>query len=308
MKIKRLFEIPYQPEYQRPEDFEVRESPPTLEEVSYLEKLAKEGKYPELEDYVNNQMIGRELLTRSPGIPTRDFLASALDQLVQKRYPGLNKLDEKSRIRFLKRNIHPGLDELEQAFGKSGRIAVGNGRDAYNHATGDISLSKEGAASTDTVAHEIGHSLDEIFNTYNSKKLIGKYVEAEEGPTEQEEAAIRKFLKTNPKAEKLLSDWGRKITTPSETSPLKSPKYKGISTYGEARTPSFEDYNWKKGQFESDVIKGPVDKYKEVGGEHHIDRPFSLENFINFSKGDLKDIVKNEQAPSKFQKIKKLIG
>jgi len=91
-------------------------------------------------------------------------------------------------------------------------------------------------------------------------------------------------------------------TTRSEIMPL---SYSKFSYSPIRRLPNFQDYDPKKGEFGSDIIESPVDKYKEVGGEHHIGGPFSLENFKNFNRGDLKDIVKTND---KFTKLRKVLA
>jgi hypothetical protein len=292
MKVNKT-KIPFESE-----EFEKNYSP-TEEEVSYLESLVKQNKIKELEDYVNKKMIGRELDAFHPGIPTRDYLASALTTSIKNKYPELKKMTEVESFNFLKNRVYPGLDDLKSKFGLSNEADIAPyNEDSYTPIgkvnAGKINLNSENKDYIDSALHELAHSIDDPI----------KYIKKNSRPygdktnLDIKKSALEEFAKKNPKIKKLI-DSENSYTTKTEA----LARYKNI-----ARSPNFEDYDWKSGEFQSDVIQNPIDKYKEVGGEHHMDRPFSLDNFINFNKGDLKDIVKNEQDQSKFPKIKKLIG
>lgn len=288
MKVDKI-KIPF-----IPERFEYNNKP-TLEEVSYLESLAKENKIKELEEYVNRKMVGNELSTFNPGLPTRDYLGSALHQLVLKRYPELKEMSNLEKVDFLKNKVYPGLDDLKKSFNLSNNIKVNpNEGSLYRPSTskrgpaGEVNIDPYAESFIDDTLHEVAHSVDDPIKTLLKNR--SRYGDISN--LEKEEAAMADFIKKNPKIKKLV-DSGKRHTTSSEA----LTRYKNIS-----RVPNFEDYNWKEGVFNSDTIGNPVDKYKEVGGEHHIDRPFSLDNFINFSKGDLKDIV---NANDKFKELRK---
>lgn len=274
---------------------------PTPEEVSYLESLVKKDKIKEFEEYVNKEMMGAELNTFNPGIPTRDYLASALHQIVLKRHPELKEMSTVQQINFLKNQAYPELDNLKKEFNLSNNIKTNSVEGSlYRTNTsergpaGEVNVDPHSSSFIDDALHELSHSVDAPIKMINKNK--SRY--GDKSNIDKQQAAMDNFIKKNPKIKKIM-DSGKTYTTNSEA----LAKYKNIG-----RSPNFEDYNWKSGDFNSDQIGNPIDKYKEVGGEHHIDRPFSLENFINFSKGGLKDIVKTEEPPSKFSKIKKIIG
>ena len=172
----------------------------------------------------------------------------------------------------------------------------------------------------DVVLHELGHNVDDVVKQLRNSKLLQlpnkstyDFKAGHRGSYESEldkYNTVKDFLDKNKKLHPLLMS-KTEDTTFSEGSKsknimdilaslIKDTNYKKI-----IRVPNFEDYDFKKGEFGSDIVETPISKYKEVSGEHHIDRPFSLRNFINLSKGTLKDIVKN---PDKFKDVRKKIS
>jgi len=303
MKVKRT-KVPY-----RKESLPYR-SEPSVKDLQRMEQYAKEDKLQELKDLVNERVAGMEEDTENftPGLSARDFLSSALTKSIKNRYPELSDLPEEEQVRFLQEKAYPGLDRLEKGAGRTHRVKLGKPYNMYDPDTGQIDLERQNPNLLATALHEMGHSVDEnileLNKLKNRKKLpaISKKQELEKMLAEQDYArrseAMEEFTKINPKVKKLLETKATK-TTGSEGRPLNPFKrrYQGIK-----RMPNLEDYNYETGEFESDILEDPIEKYKEIGGEHHLERPFSLDNFINFSKGDLKDIVK---ADDRFRNLRK---
>lgn len=302
MKVKRT-KVPY-----RKEPLPYR-SEPSVDDLKRMEQYAKEDKLQELKDLVNERVAGKEEDPDFyPGLSTRDFLSSALTKSIKNRYPELSDLPEEEQVRFLQEKVYPGLDRLEKGAGRTHRVKFDRPSNAYDPNTGQIDLDRDTPNLLATALHEMGHSVDEnileLNKLKNRKKLpaISKKQELEKMLAEQDYArrseAMEEFTKLNPKIKKLLETKTTK-TTGSEARPLNPFKreYKNIK-----RMPNLEDYNYETGEFESDILEDPIEKYKEVGGEHHLERPFSLDNFINFSKGDLKDIVKTDD---RFRNLRK---
>lgn len=293
MKVDKI-KIPLEPQFEdnyRPSD----------EDVAYMQNLVKQNKIKEFEDFVNSKMVGRELSTNFPGIPTRDYLASALSKSIENRYPKLGSMSRNEQFQFLKDKVYPGLDDLKSKFGLSNETDIDHfNQDSYipygKKDAGKIELDSNSSEFIDSALHEIAHSVDDPIKQL--KKSLQDPFSRSTDATEIKRKALEDFSLRNPKVQKLVNN---DITYTTNTEDLS--KYKNIT-----RTPNFEDYNWKSGEFKSDTIGNPIDKYKQVGGEHHINRPFSLDNFINFNKGDLKDIVETKEISPKFQKIKKIIA
>lgn len=293
MKVSRN-KFPFKPEE---DDFESN-SIPTKEDVDYLSALIRENKIKEFEDFVNKKMTRAELDAFHPGEPTRDYLASALEQSILKRYPKLNSMSQEQQVQFLKNKVYPGLTLLKKNFDLSNKITTNPEEGSLlrlatseKGKAGDININPYAESFIDDALHELSHSVDQPIKTLKQNKR--RY--GDKSNIEVQEKAISQFIEKNPKFQKSL-DSGNIYTTPSEG----LAKYRNIG-----RTPNFEDYDWKAGEFSSDVIGNPIDKYKEVGGEHHLNRTFSLDNLINFVKGDLKDIVKNED---RFKTLRKKLS
>lgn len=279
----------------RPEEFEYN-TEPTPEDLEHVSSLVKQDKIKEFEDFVNKKMIAAELdPNRYPGLPTRDYLASALHRSILDRYPHLKDMSQENQIRFLKNKTYPGLSLLKNIFQLSNKISTDpmegsklqtitrDGKQA-----GEINVDPHAQSFIDDALHELSHSVDQPIKLLKRhRRLYG-----DKSNLENEEAAMKAFIERNPKLKKLMdseTDW----TTASEN----RGRYQKIG-----RSPNFEDYDWKAGEFGSDIIQNPIDKYKEVGREHHIDRPFSYDNFINFTKGDLRDIVKSQDRFNALRK------
>jgi hypothetical protein len=300
MKAKRT-KIPYR------KDVVKFQSKPTKKDLEQMKDYAQRDQIQNLKDLVNERVASMEEGGYVPGLSTRDFLSSALSESIKERYPELKKMSEQEQAEFLRDRVYPGLDKLEESAGRKHRMRVeGYDRNEYDAETGDIVLEKDNPNLLATALHEMGHAVDENILGLNRLRRRKRFLEDAEKAKEEEIYARRsggmeEFVKLNPKVKNLL-DTEMTKTTSSEDQPLNPFKrsYKPIR-----RMPNFEDYNYETGEFESDILEDPIEKYKEVGGEHHINRPFSLENFINFSKGDLEDIV---QADDRFKNLRKKLS
>jgi len=313
MKIKKI-QVPYQPDYNEPTEVPYQSGYsipvtskrlPSKEDVNYLQNLVKEGRNQEAENFINKAVLPYEVEGLHPGISTRNYIANALHQSILNRNPYLDNYTPEGQSAHLPDIVYPGLKDLKEKLNLSNELEhlysssyTPIDSKVPNRKPGSIKLDTMSDSYLDDVLHEYAHSVDDIFN--NAKK--GKW---KEGSTELK--AIQNFVKNNPKLKKLYES-PVKETTRREDTPLSASNIFDKQEYSPIRrVPNFQEYDPKTGDFGSDIIESPIDKYKEVGGEHHIERPFSLENFNNFNRGDLKDIV-DTPAPSKFPKIKKLIG
>lgn len=304
MKIKKI-QVPYQPDYDEPTEVPYKseysipvtsKKLPSSEDVKHLEKLVKEGREEEAENFINRAVLSREIETSLPGLPTRNYVARALHKSILNRHPFLNDYTLGGQAEYLPDIVYPGLDDLKEKLKLSNKI-IPSLKSSYapidskipHREAGSIKLDITSNSYLDDILHENAHAIDDILK--NAKK--GKWKKES-----SELRAIEDFVKNNPKFKKLYES-PVKRTTEQEGTPLSyfKLKYSPIR-----RLPNFEDYDPRTGEFGSDIIESPIDKYKEVGGEHHIERPFSLENFINFAKGGLKDIVKNYDKFSKLRK------
>jgi len=311
MKVKKI-QVPYQPDYDEPTEVPYQsgysipvtsKELPSEEDVKRLEKLVKEGRDEEAENFINRAILSREAeanVESAPGLPTRDYIARALHKSILNRHPYLEQYTEAGQASHLPDLVYPGLKDLKEKLNLSNEVIQSMYESSYapigskikNRKPGSIKLDIASNSYIDDILHENAHSVDDIFK--NVKK--GKW---KEGSGELK--AIQDFVKKNPKLKK-LQESPVDYTTPNETLPLAYFK----SEYSPIRRlPNFQDYDPKTGEFGSDIIESPIDKYKEVGGEHHIERPFSLDNFKNFNRGDLKDIVKTDE---KFSKLRKTLA
>lgn len=307
MKIKKI-RVPYQPDYDEPTEvpyqsgYSIPVTPdylPSDEDIKHLQKLVKEGRDAEAENFVNRAILSREEETLSPGLPTRDYLARALHKSILDRYPNLNEMKAIDKSSYLPDKAYLGLKELKEKLKLSNQIVnsmydssyVPIGSKSRVGEPGTVQIGIYNDSYLDDILHENAHAVDDIIA--NAKK--GKWKEGSD-----ELKAIQNFVKNNPKLKKLYDSPVKETTTNEDTSLKTKRRYSPIR-----RVPNFQDYNFKTGEFDSDTIESPIQKYKEVGGEHHIERPFSLENFKNFTKGGLEDIVRTDE---KFSKLRKIIA
>jgi hypothetical protein len=300
----------------KPQEFEKNYSP-SEKDISHMESLAKQNKLDELNDFINNKMVGAELDSNAPGIPTRDFLTEALSKSIRKRQPELANLSAEQKLNYFKDQVYPGVDEFRKKMGLSSLKlkAIPWVGSEYNYETGELNYDdryKNDPMQEGTMLHELAHSADHAFQDQAQRESLidhyrniavfdGERPEHPKNNNHQEfknsqlgREIINDYIKKLPKLKKL--DSGQSRTTNSEIDGWMNKGYSKIK-----RMPNFEDYDWKSGDFNSDVIQNPVDKYKQIGTDHHSGRAFSLDNFINFAKGGLKDVVQNE---NRFKKLR----
>lgn len=69
------------------------------------------------------------------------------------------------------------------------------------------------------------------------------------------------------------------------------------------RSPSFQDFDWSKGQFK-DKFTTPTDMYKEIGSMHHYLGPETIEHIKNYIEEGVPGITENEP---RFKKLSSLL-
>jgi hypothetical protein len=306
MKVNRD-KIPF-----KPQEFEINYSP-SDEDVSHMENLVKEGRLNELYDFINNKMVGAELESDAPGTPTRDFLSEALSKSIRKAHPELDSLSSEQKLQYFKDQVYPGLDYFRRKM-KLYPLklkAVSHIGSSYNHDTGVLNYDRAAnkAEEEAVMLHELGHAVDHPvqdqavrdsqYSTYDrpvdpDSLFFENYIDSQ-----FKRKMLDKYIQKLPKLSK-LEKYGQQQTTNSEVRGWGGEGYSKIK-----RMPNFEDYDWKSGDFNSDVIQDPVKKYQDVGTDHHSGRAFSLDNFINFARGGLKDVVKNED---RFKTLRKKLS
>jgi hypothetical protein len=264
--------------------FEVpsRSTKATDEEVEILSDLIRQGKKKEFDDYINNRMIGNEIDQPSwTGYETRDFLSSALSKAIQKKYPNLRPDKDgkysKEQFEFLRDNVYPLLSKAQSSFGRGNEVILAKNNDNKYEDTGTINLDSSNKNFISSALHELGHAADHIAYDTRSESSLPK----------DKQDLLSKMREIKPAYAKILNR--RRYPTTNSEYPSK------VKTISENdRMPNFEDYNWQKGDFDSDYMPNPLDIQKNTGSDHHQHRDYPYDNFINFIEGDLKNIVKSE--------------
>lgn len=267
-----------------------------------VEHLIKSKKYKQFAQYLNEELLPYELNSPTPGMYTRDTLSELLNALILDRYPDIHvpesrDINDLSDLYALRDKVHPGLSQIMSKSGLTPKIEpftdekdIETKAGSYDSNTGVVKFNPFHRKKTATIVHELGHSVDDIVSKVKS------------GDISLED--FNEFVAKQPlKKQKTLRDM---LNSPDDYENRTSGEDKTVTGRGYipvSRSPSFEDYDWQSGEFKKDLITpSPLEKYKEVGGQHHIDRPFHYDNLKNFIHGDLPDIVENQP------RFKKLTG
>ena len=306
-KVPRRKQFPYlEKEYEMPES-----SAQTMAEEDYetIRELSKNKDKTKLRDFINKRLATQENISNTPGLATRDYMNAITGEAVKKRYPEIRQAALEGTPaelgRAVRSRMFPGIERALKSQNLSSEIQSGED-DAINPETGVMRLSggETPSGNIGTAIHENAHVLDNLAKKYSKAKYIAK-MEGRELDPEKEEA-IREFLKTKPAASSLF-----------EESPDDELKFLKKTTRRESRNrygrtlqnpeiPNFEDYDFSKGEFQSDMIRDPLDVQEESGRYHHLDRNQTYENMLKAleEEGKLDRITKE----NRFKKLRSLIS
>jgi hypothetical protein len=306
-KRNKNITIPYELEpYEQPES-----SAQLMAEKDYdtVKELVKSGNKQRLRDFINKRLTASENISATPGLSTRDYMSALTGEAVKRKYPEIRKAalegtpDELGRA--VQKVMLPDVEKSLKSYNLGAGIESGE-KDTTNEETGLIRLSGRETPSGNigTAVHENAHILDALAKKYSKAKYIAKAEGRDISP--ERESVIREFLKKKPAATSLFQE------TPGEDEKFKryTTEKESLNKYGgrfeNPEIPNFEDYDFKTGQFQSDVIKDPIDVQKESGEYHHLDRNQPYENMIKTLEddGSLERVTKQDR----FKKLRSLIS
>jgi hypothetical protein len=244
-----------------------------------VRQLVESGDEEALDQLINSRMVDYERAYPDlAGVPTRNYLDSLLGEAVTREDPEIQSAAEdsdsdegiKKLARLIQNKVYPGLTK------KVGVIKEDGFGGMYYPDTDrlEVNPNKPKLARVGTILHEYGHNLDEI----------------RDNPDRQDE--IKPLVARKAAYNRILNGDAKSPTNHSE----------GGSNYP---TPSFDDYNWEEGDFNSDQIRSPVDIQDEEARAHHIDRNYPKDNLKNVIQKGLDGIV---EAPSRLGKLRKLMS
>ena len=247
-----------------------------MDDLDQVKQLVESGDEAALTKFINDKLLPYERnYPDQAGVATRTYLDSLLGSAVTELSP---EIFEASRWAQFDPNATKELTKLvrDRVYpGMTGNITSDNELgDEYNHETDTINIDPAAPRNKKigTILHEYGHNLDNIRRDHTRGKehpaLIAK------------KSAYTKVLK---------DELDRFNTTQGEG--------------GDNRpTPNFQDYDWQAGDFNSDVMRDPLDIQDEEARAHHLNRNYPLDNLKNVIKGGLDEIV--DATPDKFNKLR----
>jgi hypothetical protein len=271
MKLKKT-KIPFRPSY---ELASIRDPSELAEEdYDFIKKLMQEGKEDEVRDFVNSRLLNNELAythsSKNPdqgyeaGMSTKQYVHDIIGKHILENNPTVSKSlqmgDLEKGAQELANTLHPNYKSYREKAHEKGpllnkiRKAIHGG---YNSDIAAMDQMPEGVNAlgyfspykgirmspyqspksyASTLKHEMDHSLDFIAESLSKDK---------------------DFIKEYPKYKNFKKDDFEDKAETGYVNPI---------------IPNFKDYNFEKGEFESNYVRDPVDITEEVVGKHRYGR------------------------------------
>jgi hypothetical protein len=308
-KRNKNITIPYEPEY-----YETPESSPEIMAEKDYETVAALGKNPDktkLRDFINKRLTQSENISDTPGLSTRDYMEAITGEAVKRRYPEIRKAALEGTTadlgKAVRSKMFPDISKALKASKLSEDIESSDDKNDVDLETGLMRLSGGQTPSGDvgTTIHETSHLLDALARKYSRAKYLAKI---EGRPVDPNlEKSVKEFLKSKPAAASLFeenpSDYDKKF---EKYITKKESKNKYGETIKNPEIPNFGDYDFGKGEFQSDMIRDPLDVQKESGERHFLDTNRQYENMIKALEDDGK--LDRLTKQNRFTKLRSLIS